>query len=156
YVRNFLTDEPLPGAELEQALHQRFLPEITVQEINALAREWFTDRNRFVTITAPDKAGLVIPDETKLAAAIKAAPNKEIKAYVDEVTSGALLDNPPAPGSIVNTTSKSDLDITEWELSNGVKIVLKPTTFREDEIVFRATSPGGTSLSSDEDYIPAS
>jgi zinc protease len=156
YVRNFLTDESLPGAELEQALNQRFLPEITLAEINALAKEWFTDRNRFVVVTAPDKPGLVIPDEAKLAAVIKAAPNKNLTAYVDTVTSAALLDPLPKGGTVVKTTTKEAIGITEWELSNGVKVVLKPTTFREDEILFRATSPGGTSLASDADYIPAS
>jgi zinc protease len=155
YVRNFLTNEPLPGAELEQALNQRFLPTITLNEINALAKEWFMDRNRFVVVTAPEKPGLVIPDETQLAAVIKAAPNKDLKAYVDTVTSGALLDPLPKGGSVVKTTTKEAIGITEWELSNGVKVVLKPTTFREDEIVFRATSPGGTSLAGDSDYIPA-
>jgi zinc protease len=156
YVRNFLTDEPLPGAELEQALNQRFLPEITLSEINALAKQWFTDRNRFVVVTAPEKAGVVIPDETKLAAVIKAAPNKDLKAYVDNVTAAALLDPLPKGGTVVKTTTKEAVGITEWELSNGVKVVLKPTTFREDEIVFRATSPGGSSLASDSDFIPAS
>ena len=63
---------------------------------------------------------------------------------------------PPAPNAIVKTTTKEAAGITEWQLSNGVKVVLKPTTFKEDEIVFRATSPGGTSLASDQDYIPAS
>ena len=156
YIRNFLTNEPLPGAELEQAFHQRFLPEITLDEINALAKQWFTDRNRFVVVTAPDKPGLAIPDESKLASVIKSAPDKDLKAYVDTVNSAALLDPLPSPGSVVKTTTKDAVGITEWELSNGVKVVLKPTTFREDEIIFRAASPGGTSLSSDSDYIPAS
>jgi zinc protease len=155
YIRNFLTEEPLPGAELEQALNQRFLPEITLGEINALAKQWFTEGNRFVVVTAPDKPGLVIPDEAKLAAAIKAAPNKDLKAYVDNVSSAALLDPLPSGGTVVKTTTKDAVGITEWELSNGVKVVLKPTTFREDEILFRAASPGGTSLASDADYIPA-
>src|SRR5215471_15745762 len=155
YVRNFLTGEPLPGAELEQALHQRFLPEISLQEINALARQWFTDRNRIVEIVAPEKSGLVIPAESKLAAVIRDARNKEVTPYVDQVTSTALLENPPSGGTVVKTQTKGALDITEWELSNGVKVVLKPTTFREDEVMFRATSPGGTSLASDADYIPA-
>ena len=68
----------------------------------------------------------------------------------------SLLDAPPAPGTIVKTATKDAVGITEWELSNGVKVVLKPTTFKQDEILFRATSPGGTSLASDQDYIPAS
>jgi zinc protease len=156
YVRNFLVDEPLPGSELEQALNQRFLPEITLQEINALAKQWFTDRNRFVLVTAPEKTGLVIPDETKLAAAIKAAADKELQPYVDSVSSASLLDPLPSPGSVTKTTTKDAVGVTEWELSNGAKVVLKPTTFREDEIVFRAVSPGGSSLASDQDYIPAS
>jgi zinc protease len=156
YVRNFLTDEPLPGAELEQALHQRFLPDITLQEINALARQWFTDRNRIVEIVAPEKSGLVMPAESKLAAVIRDARNKEVTPYVDQVTSDALLDKPPAGGTVVKTETKPAVGITEWTLSNGVKVVLKPTTFREDEVMFRAVSPGGTSLASDEDYIPAS
>jgi zinc protease len=155
YVRNFISDESLPGAELEQALHQRYLPEITLQEINALAKQWFTDKNRIVVVTAPEKPGVVIPDEAKLASVIKAAPGKDLKAYVDTVTSGALLDPLPTAGTVVKTATKDAIGITEWELSNGVKVVLKPTTFREDEILFRATSPGGTSLASDADYIPA-
>jgi zinc protease len=67
----------------------------------------------------------------------------------------ALLESIPAPGAIAKTTAKENAGITEWELSNGVKVVLKPTTFKADEIVFRAFSPGGTSLATDKDYIPA-
>ena len=51
--------------------------------------------------------------------------------------------------------TKDTLGITEWELSNGVRVVLKPTTFKQDEILFRAVSPGGTSLASDQDFVAA-
>jgi zinc protease len=156
YVRNFLQNEPLPSADDEYALHKRFLPEITLAEINKLATEWFPERNRAVVVTAPEKSNLVVPDEAKLAAVIKAARTKELKPYVDAVSTAALLDAIPAPGKIAKTTTKDTAGITEWELSNGVKVILKPTTFKEDEILFRATSPGGTSLASDKDYIPAS
>src|SRR5215471_15345940 len=157
YIRNFLTDEPLPGAELEQEYHLRFLPQITLAEINGIAKEWFTDKNRIVTVTTQEKTGATLPTEAKLADVIKtAAENKDIKAYVDKVSSGRLLDPLPAAGSVVKTTTRDAIGITEWELSNGVKVVLKPTNFREDEILFRATSFGGTSLASDDDFIPAS
>jgi len=108
-----------------------------------------------IVVRAPEKSGLVVLDEAKLAAVIKAASAKELKPYVDTLASAALLDSIPAPGAIAKTTMKEAAGITEWELSNGVKVVLKPTTFRNDEIVFRAFSPGGTSLASDKDYIPA-
>jgi zinc protease len=156
YVRNFLQNETLPSADDEYALHQRFLAEITIDEINKLAREWFPDRNRLIVVRAPEKTGLVVPDETKLAAVIKASAAKDLKPYVDTLAAAALLDSIPASGAIASTTTNEAAGITEWQLSNGVKVVLKPTTFRNDEIVFRAFSPGGTSLASDKDYIPAS
>ena len=156
YIRNFLENEPLPSLDDEYALHQRFLPQITVDEINKLAKEWFPDSNRLVVVTAPEKSGLVIPDEAKLAAVIKDASAKELKPFVDMAAGAALLERIPTPGTIAKTVVKDAIGITEWELSNGVKVVLKPTTFKEDEVLFRATSPGGTSLVSDQEFIPAS
>jgi zinc protease len=156
YIRNFLEDEPLPSVDDEYRLHQQFLPQITLEEVNKIAREWYSDKNRLVVVTAPDKPGLDIPNETKLAAVFKEAASVDLTAYKDSVSDAVLLDPIPAPGTITNTTTREAQGITEWTLSNGVKVVLKPTTFREDEIIFRATSPGGTSLAADADYIPAS
>jgi zinc protease len=158
YIRNFLDNETLPAADDEYALHQRFLPEITLAEINKLAAEWFpkTNRNRLVVVTAPEKTGVIVPDEQKLAAVLKATPAKELKPYVDTLASAVLLDPVPEPGTITKTTVREKAGITEWELSNGVKVVLRPTDFRADEIMFRASSPGGTSLANDSDYIAAS
>jgi zinc protease len=158
YVRNFLINETLPSAEDEYALHKRLLPDITLAEINKLAREWYpsTNRNRMVIVTAPQKPGLVIPDEAKLAALIKTGVSTELKPYVDTVASATLLESLPTGSKVVNTATNEKAGLTIWELSNGVKVVLKPTMFRADEILFRATSPGGTSLASDADYIPAS
>lgn len=157
YVRSFLTGETLPSADDEYALHRRFVPEITLAEINKLARQWFpaSGQNRLVIVTAPDKSGLVVPDESKLATVIKEAPAAELKPYVDIVGSAALLESLPAPGKITKAATDEKTGLTTWELANGVKVVLKPTNFRADEILFRATSPGGTSLVSDADFIPA-
>ena len=158
YVRNFLVGETLPSADDEYALHQRFIPEITLAEINKLAREWFpvSAQNRLVVVTSPEKSGLAVPDESKLAAIIKETPAAELKPYVDNVGSAVLLASLPAPGKIAKASTDAKTGLTTWELANGVKVVLKPTDFRADEILFRATSPGGTSLVSDADYIPAS
>jgi zinc protease len=156
YIRNFLDGESLPTAADEYGLMQRFLPQITLDEVNRLARQWFPEGNSDVVISAPEKNGVTVPDEARLAAVIKAAPSKDLKPYVDSVGTATLLDSPPSPGSVVKTSTKEALGITEWELSNGVKVVLKPTTFSEDQIVFRASAPGGTSLAGDADYTPAS
>ncbi|RPJ83431.1 MAG: insulinase family protein, partial [Acidobacteria bacterium] len=155
YVRNFTQQEPLPTAALELALHERFLPEITLGEVNKVAAEWVGERNRVVMLSAPEKEGLVLPDEAKLAAAIKTGAAAEITAYVDAVGSAPLMDTLPDPGTILRAIPKEPYGITEWDLSNGVKVVLKPNDYKQDEIVFRATSPGGTSLASDADYVSA-
>lgn len=157
YIRNFLQNETLPSLDDEYALHQRFVPEIKLEEINKLAREWYptTLQNRLVVLTAPQKPGLVVPDEAKLAALLKEPPPADLKAYVDTVATTALLESPPAPGKIVKTTNNEKAGLTIWELNNGVKVVLKPTNFRNDEILFEANSPGGTSLAGDADLIPA-
>jgi zinc protease len=155
YVRHALQGDPIPGIVYRYELYQRFLPGITLDEINALAGKWTADSNRILMVTAPQKEGLTVPDGDKLAAVIKAAAGKDVAPYVDTVSTKPLLDPLPAPGRVVKTTTREAIGLTEWELSNGVKVALKPTTFKADEIVFRAFSRGGTSLASDKDYVPA-
>ena len=155
YVRHVTQDEPIPGLEFEYELYERFLPEVTLAEVNSLAREWTPDGNRVVMVSAPEKPGLEIPTEERLAEMIEAASEKELTPYEDTTSGSALLDTPPEPGEVTETTTIESLDVTEWRLSNGIRVVLRPTDFKEDEIVFRAFSPGGTSLAETEDIIPA-
>jgi len=155
-VRHSLQKDPAPGIEIEYALAQRFLPEITLAEVNALASSWLGDSNRVVTVVAPKKEGLVIPDQPALVTVIAASAAKEVSPYVDMPDTKPLLDPLPAAGRVVSSSALEPGGITEWRLSNGIRVALKPTDFKEDEIVFRGFSLGGTSLASDSDYIPAS
>jgi zinc protease len=155
FIRNFMNDEPIPGIVYEHALFRRFLPQITLAEVNSLAKTWTPDGNRVVVVTAPERAGLRVPTEASLAAVIKEAGGRPLSAYVDRVSTAPLLAALPKPGTIARTAVKPEFGVTEWQLSNGVRVVLKPTTFKEDEILFRALSPGGTSLASDQDFISA-
>jgi zinc protease len=155
FIRNFIQTEPIPGIVYEYGLNQRFLPEISLAEVNAVARNWMPDRNRLVAISAPESDKASIPSEVTLAGVISSASAAALKAYVDTTTNKPLLARLPAAGAVANTSSLDIAGLTEWTLSNGVRVVLKPTTFKQDEILFRATSPGGMSLASDEDFIPA-
>ena len=155
YVRNFMEQEPIPGIAYELALVKRFLPTLTLAEVNGIAKTWMPDRNRVVAVSAPQKAGVPIPDEAKLSAIITGGSGSGLTAYVDTVTSRPLVEHPPTPGRIVKTEERKHYGITEWTLSNGARVVLKPTTFSRDQILFRAFSPGGTSLASDADFIAA-
>lgn len=155
FVRNFIQGEPIPGIVYEYGMNQRFLPQITLAEVNSLAAEWVPDRNRLVVVSAPEKDRLSLPSDAQLASGIKAATGAPLTPYVDTVSTQPLLDRLPTPGAIAAASTNAALGITEWQLSNGVRVVLKPTTFKQDEILFRAVSPGGTSLASDQDFIPA-
>ena len=155
FVRNFIKAEPIPGIVYEFGLNQRFLPEITLAEVNSLASDWMPDRNRLVAVIAPESERASLPDEATMAAVIEMAEGAAPTAYVDTVSTQPLLARLPSVGAIAATSTNEALGITEWRLSNGALVVLKPTTFREDEILFRAVSPGGTSLASDEDFIAA-
>ncbi len=155
YIAHFTQGAPFPDADTRFALHQRFMPGITLEEINTLAKAWAPDSNRVVLVNAPEKEGVAVPDDRKLAAVIASAAGKELKPYVDTISTAPLLDPLPDPGTISKTTVRESIGITEWELANGVKVVLKPTNFKEDEIELRAFSPGGMSLASDEDIIAA-
>jgi zinc protease len=154
YIRNFTQKEPIPGITYEYGLVQRFVPEVALDEVNKVAKEW-AGGSRVVLVNAPQKPGLTVPDRAKLAAVIKSATERPITAYADVASDRPLLDRPPEPGTIAKTTTRDGLGVTEWALSNGVRVVLKPTSFKQDEVAFRATSPGGTSLVSDKDYVAA-
>src|SRR6516162_2350506 len=154
YTRNFLEGEALPTIWQELAFHRRFVPGITLAEVNALTSDWFPQQNRVIVVSAPEAAGVVLPNGDQLDAALRAASAKPLTAYVDTTAEQKLMDAPPARGSIVKSTTRGD-NVTEWTLSNGATVVLKPTTLREDQILFRAVAPGGTSLASDADSIPA-
>lgn len=155
YIRNFLQGEPIPGIEYEFELYKRFVPTITLEEVNQIGKEWITEQNRIIMANAPEKEGLKVPTEDELLAVLGDVEEKEITPYEDTVTDQPLLAEIPEPGDIVDTKTLEDLGITEWKLSSGVRVILKPTDFKDDEILFQALSPGGTSLALDEDYIPA-
>src|SRR5499427_2995350 len=155
YTRNFLQGEALPTIWQELAFHRRFLPGITLAEVNKLTDDWFPADNRLVVVAAPAGAGIVLPDEKQLAGAVSTTPANRLTAYVDTAAGQTLMDSKPAAGTIVKTTEHPEAGITEWTLSNGATVVLKPTKLREDQILFQAFAPGGTSLASDADFIPA-
>jgi zinc protease len=153
YTRNFLQNEALPTIWQELAFHRRFIPEITLAEVNALAADWFPEQNRLVMVLAPEGAG-TLPDQAQLADVVRLASAKRLEAYVDAAAGVALMDAPPRPGTILKTVPRPG-GITEWTLSNGATVVIQPTTLRTDQILFRAVAPGGTSVASDADFIPA-
>jgi zinc protease len=108
-----------------------------------------------ITVNAPEKTGVLIPSREAVLALIDSVDNVTTTPYVDAVASVPLMAKAPPAASVSSTNEFADLGITEWRLSNGVRVVLKPTDFKNDEVVMAAFSPGGTSLAGDRDIVPA-
>ncbi len=155
YVDNFLEGEPFPGIAYEYELVQDLLPQIGVGEVNELAGELLADANRLVMVTMPEKPALTPPSETALAGVIARVADKPIQPYIDAVSTDPLVENVPQPAAVVGAARIDSIGVTVLQFANGVRLVMKPTDFKEDEVQFAAFSPGGSSLVSDEEEFIA-
>ena len=155
YLRHFIDGEASPGIEYEFNFYKNRIGDVTVAEVNNLAKQYITDLNRDIIIMGPENDKAILPDEAKVNSWIQATLSENIIAYVDQVSNKPFLAQKPASGKVVKETEINEIGVKEWTLSNGVKVVLKPTDFKNDEISFYAYSPGGTSLYSDSDYQSA-
>ncbi len=156
YINNFLEDEPIPGIEFEYEFLQKILPTIELEEINKLAKQWITDDNRVVIVTGPDKEGLEYPTEQDIRNLLEEVETAEIAPYEDKLAGAQLMPEKPQAGSVESELKLKDVEITKLTLSNGIEVYLRPTDFKNDEILFSAYSEGGHSLYPDEMHITAS
>jgi len=155
FIRNYLDKECIPGILKEFEIVKGYLPEITLEEINKLGKEWVTDDNMAALITAQEKEGVKVPTEEQVKDIIKAVKTKKIEAYVDKVSDVPLLAIIPAGTKVVKRADDKKSGFTELIFGNGVHMILKSTDFKNDEIVLSAYSPGGTSLYPDGDIMSA-
>ncbi|MEO8563587.1 MAG: insulinase family protein [bacterium] len=156
YVSNYLEGEPIPGIEKEYALVQQLLPTITLADVNASARAWITDENRIVLAAAPQKDGVPVPTADQLRAVFARTSQAPVTAYTETVSDSPLLSARPTPGKITAERAIPGVGITEWTLSNGARVLVKPTDFKADEIQLTAYAEGGTSLATDANFMSAS
>lgn len=152
-VRNFLQAETMPGIETEKALAEKLLPTFTIEELDGLAKTWGGAENRVLAVAGPAKMKKPAPDG--LLAIVRAAQQKNVKAYEDAVSSAPLLASAPKAGKITAERKLPDIGVVEWKLSNGTRVVWKSTDYRFDEVRFSAFSPGGHSLAKDADFESA-
>ncbi len=156
YIDNYFTDEAIPSIELTYEIVQEQLPLITLDEVNAQAAVLADNDNRVLYLTGPRKDDTPLPSEDDLAAVVDNVESLNLEPYVDTEVSADLIPNPPPPAAIVAEQELAGLGVTEITLANGVRVLLKPTDFKDDQVLFNAVSPGGSSLVSDEDFPEAS
>jgi len=151
----FLEEEPAPGIEYEYRLVKQILPAITTEEVLAMARTLMADEGRVVLAVAPQKDGLQAPTEAGLRTALGSADAASVTAWSDTSSTRALVETKPRPATIVSRREIPEIGVTVVRLSNGVEAWLKPTTFKNDQILFSLISPGGASLATPDAFEEA-
>ncbi len=155
YTRNFLEKEPIPGIEFEYTFVKDQLPGVQLAEVNQLSGVLLKENDRVIVVQAPDKAGVVIPGDKELLSMVSSIDSATLEPYVDKIAGNDLMPVKPEKGKILFTKKLTKFGAVEYKLSNGARVVLKSTDFKNDEILMRAEGPGGQSLVPDKDYMSA-
>ena len=153
-IRHFENGETMPGAQWEYEMTQAFLPLIPLEKVNQLAQS-LTHANPTIAISAPAKEGVHIPSPEAIVATIAAQGELAIEAPQEEKIDTELVKKAPHKGKIKSTKQNEELGYTEWTLNNGIKVVIKPTTFKADEILMQGFSKGGMTQVKTEDLPSA-
>lgn len=156
YMQNFLRGDAIPDEDTELKMTVFFLPKITLKDLNSTWHQYTTRGSHDIIITAPEKDKAHLPDEATVKNWMNDVIQEDMKPYIDSiVTQAPLIAKSPGKSKVTNKQVFDDLGVTELTLSNGVKVVLKPTEFNNLNILFSAFAPGGTSLYSNADYPSA-
>jgi len=143
YIRNFFNGEPFPGIENEYGYYKSMMPAITLADVNGKVKEWTGSNNTFTLITAPDKADVKLPTDNELLAMTTTGLNQQIVKTEEKTVSTTLMATLPTPGTVVSQVTEEGLGATTYTLSNGIKVTIKPTDFKSDEIVLHGVKKGG-------------
>ena len=155
YVSNYLSGDAIPGAQKRFKYLKNLLPDVKMDDINALAKKWVTDNNMALVIMAPEKENVKVPTNDQVLDIIRQSKTIPLQPYVDNFREEPLVKEVLNPGKITDRKENIELGFTELKLSNGISVVLKPTNFKNDEILFSAYSPGGSSLVPDKEFMSA-
>jgi zinc protease len=155
YLNYFLNDEPSPGIQYEYRLVQQLLPGITLEDVTTLARARLTGDDRVVLAVTPQKEGVRVPTEADLQTAIGEGDRATVTPWDDGTTTRALIEKLPEPGQVESRREIADIGVTVVKFANGIEAWLKPTDFKNDQVLFTMYSLGGASLASCDDQIQA-
>jgi len=155
YLENFLDHTPIPSMETQLEIVKTVLPNIHVQVLNQLAANYVTDENAMVVIVAPEKEGVELPSEAYIREQLAKREQLEIVAPAQKKVDNRLVKKAPKAGTIMRYETDVELGTIEWTLSNGVRVVIRPTEFKQDEILMSAYSWGGKSVLKQEQLVNA-
>jgi zinc protease len=151
----FLQNEPAPGIAYEYELAKELVPTITTSDVAESMRRLMKDEGKVILVTAPQKDTVKPPADSVMLKALVSAEATPVTPWSDTATTRALVENKPKPVAITSKRELADVGITVVKLANGVEAWLKPTTFKNDQIMFTLTAQGGASLASPENFEEA-
>lgn len=157
YIRNFLEGEPIPGIENELAYFRQFAESISLDEINAYAAKTIPSakETKLVILNGPEKSDFKMPTGDELLAFAEKAGGDEVSAYEEKILATSLMSTPPTAGKIVGERKNDAAGFTELTLSNNVKVILKPTDFKNDQVLLTVSRLGGQSVYPEKDQYNA-
>jgi zinc protease len=143
YLNHFLQGNPVPGIENRYKFIQQELPKITVAEINAYAKSLPGTDKAFAMLLGPGAKKSELPSESQLLSDMIAAAKQTVKPYEEKAVASNLMEGGPASGKIIKETKNEKLETVTLTLSNGVTVTLKPTAFKNDQVLMDAWRQGG-------------
>lgn len=146
YVNHFLRQEPIPDITSLYTSMQQLMPHVPLTAINQVVSNMIPDNNRVLAIMGTTQE--TYPSKEAISAMFAAIDAEPLEAYVDEVITDPLIAELPAKGSIVKEETVNGT--TTWTLSNGAKVLVKPTTNKDDEVLISGYALGGTSVIDDK------
>jgi zinc protease len=156
FIESIVSKETITSIVFDYDLINAILPTITTEDLKTITDQWFLNEGRKIVITAPEKNADSLPTSDDLLSLLNQSSQQKLAVYEeDDLTQRPLLELLPVPSKIIDEKYHQKLDTTEWRLANGVRVILKPTDFKKNSIMFSAQSPGGTSLASDELFVSA-
>ncbi|HSD86248.1 MAG TPA: insulinase family protein, partial [Kofleriaceae bacterium] len=149
-TRNFFEDELMIGSKREKELTLEILPTLTLAELNQLGESFGGADGRVVLISGPE--GKPMPTKERVLQIVDEVNKANVTPWEDKAPQTALMEKAPTPGKVTKETKVDKINVTEWTLSNGVRVIVKPTDYEIDNVSITGTSPGGEATTSDKDY----
>ena len=151
----FLQNEPAPGIAYEYELVKELLPTITTANVAEAMRRLMKDEGKVILVTAPQKDGVKPPANSVMLNALASAEASPVTPWSDTTTTRALVEHKPQPAAIASRRELADVGVTVVKFANGVEAWLKPTTFKNDQVLFTLSAQGGASLATPENFEEA-
>ena len=155
YIRHYLDGSPIPGIETEYEMAKMLMPQLSADVINQAAKTYLTEENIIITVSAPEKESVIVPTKEQLLASLSKAESAELEAKEEEDFDVPLIEKTPKAGKVKKVSRNAEYGTTELLMKNGVRVIIKPTEFKSDEISMNAYSDGGFSKVKDIADLPS-